>query len=134
MELVFVIVLLGVLTTLAFRQGIFISEKKCNSYLSLSLKNFQNEISLFFTQKYFLHQKNDGNNFSYLQEIFQRHTQKNHPLCSLTLHQDLTIAARNKEQKTLFTITPKDLSSNLKIQCNFSNPLCKKIHSRYSTQ
>lgn len=130
-ELIFVITILGILATLGFQKNLF-KETRCTAYLASSLANFQNEISLYFTNSYLSH-KNIS--FEDIEILFQKYTTKNTPFCSLTLNQkNLSITATNNNLKTTLNITPKDLSTNLKIQCPFSNILCKKIHYRYSSK
>ncbi|WP_147288328.1 hypothetical protein [Helicobacter anseris] len=125
------IIILGILITLGFQKNFF-KEKRCDTYLSSALLNFQNEISLHFTKTYFSHHINT---LSDLKNIFQKYATQNTPSCSLILNQEkLFIIATNNNLQTTFNITPKDLTTNLKIQCTLSNALCKKIHHRYSSK
>lgn len=131
LELIFIFILLGILSSLVLKYNPF-KEKTCNTYLAFALQEFQNELSLSFMHHYLLHQ---SINPQILHSIFLKHTGKNTPSCALNLDiQHLNIIAINQKQKAIFEITPKNLLQNPKISCFFENPLCSKIHHRFSIQ
>lgn len=123
-ELVFVIVIFGVILTLALPRLTF-SAKVCQINLSTRLATMQNQLSLLFSYAQLSQTPVDKNK---IYSIFHTLEDRNTAKCSIRFNeQTLNIEAISGTQSVKFSITPKDFSINPKISCPLSNSLCKKI-------
>ncbi|MCE3037466.1 hypothetical protein LW135_06480 [Helicobacter sp. faydin-H20] len=125
------ILLLGIIGIFILKHASF-KETLCNYRITQNLQNFQNHLANLFTTAYFARKSVQIQD---IQTIFNQHNIKNTPQCSLLLDpKKLTINVKNHNLKTIFYITPKNLTMHPQIKCLFSNPLCKKIHHRISNK
>ncbi|PAF49566.1 hypothetical protein BKH41_02565 [Helicobacter sp. 12S02232-10] len=124
-EIVFGIVILGILVSVAIPR-LSSDSKICELALSSKLGILQSKISLLFTKAHLSDQKiNRSEIFALLGALDKDGTNE----CFLRFNpQNLTILAKSHSQATILRISPKDFSSNPKIFCELSNPLCKKIN------
>lgn len=123
-ELVFAIVIFGVILTLALPKLSF-NAKICQINLSTRLASVQNELSLVFTYAQLSQTPIDKNK---IYSIFHSLEDGNTSKCFIRFNQQTsTIEAISGIESVKFSITPKDLSVNPKISCPLNNPLCKKI-------
>lgn len=123
-ELVFAVVILGVILTLALPKLSF-SAKICQINLSTRLATMQNELSLLFTRAQLSQTPIDKNKiYSILAALEDGNTSK----CSIRFDpQTSAIKAISGVESVIFSITPKDFSINPKISCPLVNSLCKKM-------
>lgn len=123
-ELVFAIVIFGVIFTLAVSNFSF-NAKICQINLSTRLTSVQNELSLLFTHAQLSQTPIDKNK---IYSILATLEDGNTPKCSMKFNtQKSTIKAISETQSVTFLITPKDFSINPKISCPLANALCKKM-------
>lgn len=123
-ELVFAIVIFGVILTLALPKLTF-SAKICQINLSTRLATMQNELSLIFTHAQLSQTPIDKNK---IYSIFHTLEDGNTSKCSIRFNQQTsTIEAISERESVKFSIIPKDFSVNPKIFCPLINPLCKKL-------
>lgn len=123
-ELVFAIVIFGVILTLALPKLTF-SAKICQINLSTRLATMQNELSLIFTHAQLSQTPIDKNK---IYSIFHTLEDGNTSKCSIRFNQQTsTIEAISERESVKFSIIPKDFSVNPKISCPLINPLCKKL-------
>ncbi|WP_181804860.1 hypothetical protein [Helicobacter mustelae] len=127
LDLVFAIILLGILGMSAWRSS-FVQERLCTTKLAQKLQGLQNDLSAIFTKQYF-HAQTPALSAEQFAQIFLPYTKGNTKACALTL-QKSTLLALNHKQSTFFYISSSALFPRPQIRCSFENQLCKKIHNR----
>ncbi|MDU7692725.1 MAG: type II secretion system protein [Helicobacter sp.] len=128
-ELLFVIILIGILSFIAVYKFSNINHRNCVSKIAQNLQNFQIEISNLAT-KHYLRNETIALDLVKLFKPFEIKDKK----CSFSFDEAKSkLYARSDLLRTEFTIMPKmpkSLGQNLRISCIFKDELCKNIKSR----
>lgn len=128
-EIIFSVVLLGVVLTLAIPH-LSVNSRICELNLGTRLAVVQNKISILFMQAQLKDQSVDK---AQILNLLNSLSDTNTAQCSFLLiskKTSLTLQATSKNQSTYFRIKPADLSSNPRIYCSIGDILCRKITHR----
>lgn len=127
LELLFVIMILGILSIIATNTFKTHQQKTCLKHLKTQLFLTQEHLSMLYLRD-FLH-TNPNTTLQAYNLLNKLHSQKT---CGFVFESvpSPRLIAHIQDTKLVFTIQPSDLKTNPRIFCNLNAPLCKEFFGR----